>query len=67
MKPLFKLLVVAVMAIFTASCGSKYTYETVPGDPLGTKIYTLDNGLKIYMTVNPDEPRMQTYIAVKVG
>ncbi len=67
MKPLFKLLVVAVMAIFTASCGSKYTYETVPGDMMDTKIYTLDNGLKIYMSVNPDEPRLQTYIAVKVG
>ena len=67
MKPQLKLLVVAVIALFTASCGSKYTYETVPGDPLGTKIYTLDNGLKIYMTVNPDEPRLQTYIAVKVG
>ena len=67
MKPLLKLLVVAVIAMFTASCGSKYTYETVPGDLMDTKIYTLDNGLKIYMTVNPRQPRLQTYIAVKVG
>ncbi len=66
MKALFKLFVVAVALIF-ASCGSKYQYETVPGDSLNTKIYTLDNGLKIYMTVNPGEPRLQTYIAVKVG
>ena len=66
MKPLFKLLVVAV-AFFMASCGSKYQYETVPGDLLNTKIYTMENGLKIYMTVNPDKPRLQTYIAVKVG
>lgn len=49
-----------------ASC-SQYRYETVKGDPLGTKIYTLDNGLKVYMSVNKETPRIQTYIAVKVG
>ena len=42
-------------------------YETVPGDPLNTKIYTLDNGMKIFMTVNKEQPRIQTYMAVKVG
>ncbi len=42
-------------------------YETVPNDPLQAKIYTLPNGLKIYMTVNKDEPRIQTYIAVRAG
>ncbi len=67
MKPLFKLFVAAVVIAMAASCGSKYKYETVPGDPLNTKIYTLENGLKVYMTVNPDKPRLQTYIAVKVG
>ena len=48
------------------SC-SQYRYETVKGDPLGTKIYTLDNGLKVYMSVNRETPRIQTYIAVNVG
>lgn len=51
---------------FLQSC-SGHSYETVPGDPLNTRIYTLDNGLKVYMTVNKDEPRVQTYIAVRVG
>ena len=46
---------------------AKYSYETVPNDPLRARIYTLDNGLKVYMTVNKDEPRIQTYIAVRVG
>ena len=46
---------------------AKYVYDTVAGDPLKTKIYTLPNGLKVYMTVNKREPRIQTYIAVKVG
>ncbi len=57
--------VIAIMAL-AASC-SQYRYETVANDPLGTKIYTLDNGLKVYMSVNKETPRIQTYIAVKVG
>lgn len=57
----------AVLALLmTASC-SKHKYETVKGDPMGTMVYTLDNGLKVYMTVNKETPRLQTYIAVKVG
>ena len=55
------------MIPFIAACGSKYKYESVAGDPMNTRIYTLDNGLKVYMTVNKSEPRIQTYIAVKVG
>ncbi len=46
---------------------SKYTYETAANDPLNAKIYTLDNGLKIYMSVYKDEPRIQTYISVASG
>ena len=59
------LLLAAGLAL--GSCSSKYSYESVPGDPLQARIYTLDNGLKVYMTVNKDEPRIQTYIAVRVG
>ena len=60
-----KLLLLAALAALAASCGSKY--ETVKGDPLQAKICTLDNGLTVYMTVNKDEPRIQTYIAVRAG
>lgn len=56
----------SICSMLIASC-SQYKYETVDGDPLGTKIYTLDNGLKVYMSVNKETPRIQTYIAVKVG
>jgi len=31
------------------------------------RIYTLDNGLKVYMSVYKDAPRIQTAIAVKTG
>ncbi len=57
----------AIMIPFIAACGSKYKYESVAGDPMNSRIYTLDNGLKVYMTVNKAEPRIQTYIAVRVG
>ena len=30
-------------------------------------IYTLDNGLKVYLSVNNEKPRIQTYIAVRTG
>ena len=33
----------------------------------GLRIYTLKNGLKVYLSVNKDAPRIQTYIAVKAG
>ena len=42
-------------------------YVTVPGDLMKTRIYTLDNGLKVYLSVNKERPRIQTYIAVRTG
>jgi len=58
------------MALFVAgiilSVGCSQ-YKTVKGDPLEAKICKLDNGLTIYMTVNKDEPRIQTYMPVRVG
>ena len=44
-----------------------YRYETVPGDLMKTRIYTLENGLKVYLSVNTEKPRLQTYIAVRTG
>ncbi len=66
MKRILTMLLAVTAMLLAASCG-KYKYETVKGDPLGTKIYTLDNGLKVYMSVNKETPRLQTYIAVRVG
>ena len=58
---------ISVVAVLLAGAVSCSRYETVKNDPLKTKIYTLDNGLKVFMSVNKEEPRIQTYIAVKVG
>ncbi len=46
---------------------TEYKYESVKGDPLKTRIYTLENGLKVYLSVNRDKPRVQTFIGVRVG
>ncbi|MCB0728559.1 MAG: insulinase family protein [Ignavibacteriae bacterium] len=45
----------------------KYPYEVVENDPLDARIYTLDNGLKVYLTVNKDAPRIYTNIAIATG
>ncbi|MGC8774067.1 MAG: M16 family metallopeptidase [Chlorobaculum sp.] len=44
-----------------------YPYTTVPGDSLHTRIYTLKNGLTVYMSPYHDEPRIYTSIAVRAG
>lgn len=69
MKRIFQLLFLSLLIAITAACGdtSRFKYESVPNDPLKARIYTLDNGLKVYMTVNKDQPRIQTFIAVKAG
>ncbi|MDR0367763.1 MAG: insulinase family protein, partial [Bacteroidales bacterium] len=42
-------------------------YETVPNDLLKARIYTLDNGLKVYMSVNKEEPKIKVTIATNAG
>lgn len=58
----------ASQATETNQSGQKmYTYESVPGDSLRARIYTLDNGLKVYLSQYKDAPRIQSYIAVRAG
>ena len=51
----------------TAMQAKDYKFQTVKGDPTGTRIYTLDNGLRVYLSVNKETPRIHTYVAVKTG
>ena len=44
-----------------------YTYEIVTDDPIQARMYTLKNGLKVYISPNADEPRLATLIAVRAG
>lgn len=69
MKLIFRSFAVVALAVLTALGASAYRheYKTVPNDPAKTLMYTLPNGLRLYMSVNKDEPRIQTYIPVRVG
>lgn len=46
---------------------SGYQYDSVKNDANGVRIYTLKNGLKVYLAKNDDAPRIQTYIPVRTG
>ena len=66
-KRLTNLLLTAILLISGSVFAQQYNYQTFKNDPLNTRLYTLQNGLKVYMTVNKEEPRIQTYIPVRVG
>ena len=65
MKKLFMILGLVVLGM--GAQAKDYKFTTVEGDLMKTRIYTLDNGLKVYLSVNPEKPRIQTYIAVRTG
>ncbi|MCL2247210.1 MAG: insulinase family protein [Lentimicrobiaceae bacterium] len=68
MKKSILFLIVAFFATFsTLNAQKQFKYETVPNDPLNARIYKLDNGLTVFLTQYKEAPRIQTYIAVKVG
>ena len=60
-------LAVACMMLGMGTQAKDYKFTTVEGDLMKTRIYTLDNGLKVYLSVNQEKPRIQTYIAVRTG
>lgn len=70
MLKIVKSFLICCFAIFIGiptTANTVYQLETVAGDPLDTYIYELENGLKVYLTVNELEPRIQTAIAVRTG
>jgi len=44
-----------------------FNYETIADDPTGLRLYTLENGLKVYLSQNKAEPKIQTFIPVRAG
>ena len=67
MNKLKSALCVFLLALGLPMTAKEYTYQAVEGDLMNTRIYTLDNGLKVYLSVNDETPRIQTYIAVRTG
>ena len=67
-KSTFRLCLAATLLLMCGMVSAqKYTYKTYPNDPLGVREYTLDNGLKVFLSVYKDAPRIQTYVAVRAG
>jgi predicted Zn-dependent peptidase len=46
---------------------TRYDYKTVPNDLMNVLQYTLSNGLQLFLSVNKNEPRIFTNIAVRAG
>ena len=46
---------------------NNYEYITVTHDENNVRIYTLKNGLKVFLAQNFDAPRIQTFIPVRTG
>ena len=61
------IMIFAAMMLFAGVGAQQYSYKTYPNDPLGVREYTLGNGLKVFLSVYKDAPRIQTYIAVRAG
>ena len=64
---IFCFVALVALSIGSLSAQKTYNYKTYPNDPLGVREYTLDNGLKVFMSVYKDAPKVQTYIAVRAG
>ncbi|MDO4497590.1 MAG: insulinase family protein [Bacteroidales bacterium] len=57
----------AIAALALTGCKKEAAYQTVPNDPMQTRIYTLENGLKVYLSENHETPRVTAHIAVNTG
>jgi zinc protease len=77
-----KLILMSLLLVTTLSCKTDaeksyetkakidtngFAYESVENDPTGLRLYTLENGLKVYLSQNNEEPKIQTLIAVRAG
>jgi len=47
-----------------AGCCGRRQYEEAKGDPSQTRIYTLENGLKFYLSVNKEESRSRLPMSI---
>lgn len=56
-----------VLSMLTVHAYGSPVFRQVDNDPMKTRIYKLENGLTIYLSDNPEQPRIQTYIAVRAG
>ena len=65
MKKFFMMMLASLVCLGMAAKAP--AAQTVPGDPMGTQMYTLSNGLKVFLSVNHQSPRISAHIAVRTG
>ena len=61
------MMTLAAALVFLGMAAQKPVATTVPGDPMATQCYTLSNGLKVFLSVNHQSPRITAHIAVRTG
>ncbi len=65
---MLRLKISSILTLFlTSSIALATDWQTVPNDPLNVQITTLENGLKVYFSVNKKEPKVSTNIVVFAG
>ena len=74
-----KISLLSISLLFFIQCTSKkehvtetrtsngFSYEIVRNDPSKTRVYTLENGLKVYLSKNSNSPRIHVFTAIKAG
>ncbi len=67
MKTKNLLLILCLLFATMAQAQKTYNFTAIPNDPMHARIYTLPNGLTVYLSVYKDAPRIQTAIAVRTG
>lgn len=67
MKKAFLYLILGAAVTLGACNQTSDSSKTAFVDPINAQHYVLDNGLTVYLSVNKDQPRVQTFIAVNTG
>lgn len=63
----FLLLLTATGGVVASEAGFTLLEGPYKDDPLQARIYQLDNGLRVYLTINRERPRFFAEIAVRTG
>lgn len=67
-NPLINCFMVSTFQDMHDYAASRHTsFQSVTGDPIQVQMHTLSNGLRLFYSVNKDEPRVYTEIAVRAG
>ncbi|MBN9400870.1 MAG: insulinase family protein ['Candidatus Kapabacteria' thiocyanatum] len=68
-KAMFRILsaIVVLFSLSASGLRAQHGFSSVPGDPAATKIHTLANGLRVYVSVNDDQPRATVYVVARTG